>query len=263
MNLSFSTVACPGWSLARVASAAHTFGYEGIELRVLDGKVVEPSTLIGRSAEVLDTLGDIKVASIDTSIALAVDGPEWAGQLEEFCASAAAVGAPVVRVWGGRYPSSVRYEEAVEQVSKRLNEAAFIAEAASVKVLLETHDAFSALSVMEDVFANVPSPDVGVLWDVHNTYAVGKSSPHEVWSSLGDRIAQIHVKDARPGAGELWDPVLLGFGAVPVRESVETLKQADFGGWLSLNWLKFQRPELEEPEIALPQYSGLLREWSK
>src|SRR3954467_14573997 len=35
MKTSFSTLACPDWSLDQVLDAAQTYGYDGVELRVL------------------------------------------------------------------------------------------------------------------------------------------------------------------------------------------------------------------------------------
>ena len=37
MKLSFSTLACPSWSLAAVLDAAGRLGYDGVELRFLAG----------------------------------------------------------------------------------------------------------------------------------------------------------------------------------------------------------------------------------
>src|SRR4051812_2286627 len=40
MKLAFTTLACPGWSLEQAVAAARQYGYEGIELRLLDGELV-------------------------------------------------------------------------------------------------------------------------------------------------------------------------------------------------------------------------------
>jgi len=42
MKYAFSTLACPAWSIERVASSATRLGYDGVELRLLDGDVIDP-----------------------------------------------------------------------------------------------------------------------------------------------------------------------------------------------------------------------------
>jgi sugar phosphate isomerase/epimerase len=37
MKLAFTTLACPGWSLDQAVAAARQYGYEGLELRLIDG----------------------------------------------------------------------------------------------------------------------------------------------------------------------------------------------------------------------------------
>lgn len=48
--------------------------------------------------------------------------------------------------------------------------------------------------------------------------------------------------------------VLMGEGDVPVLEILRRLKQMGYGGYLSLEWEKGWHPELEPPEIAIPDY---------
>ena len=40
-KLAFTTLACPDWSLPQVIDAARRYGYDGVELRLLDGEVIE------------------------------------------------------------------------------------------------------------------------------------------------------------------------------------------------------------------------------
>src|ERR1700732_4888968 len=39
MKLAFSTLGCPDWNLAQIASAATQFGYDAVELRALGGSI--------------------------------------------------------------------------------------------------------------------------------------------------------------------------------------------------------------------------------
>jgi hypothetical protein len=55
--------------------------------------------------------------------------------------------------------------------------------------------------------------------------------------------------------------VLLGNGEVPVQEMLSRRDGAGYRGWLSAEWEKRWHPEIEEPEVALPQHRRLLDSW--
>ena len=103
----------------------------------------------------------------------------------------------------------------------------------------------------------VDSPAFGVLWDFHHPYRMGES-PADVLDLVGDRLVLVHVKDARRD-GDSWQLVPLGEGEVPYVESLVALRDAGYDGWVSVEWEKRWHPELDEPEVALPQHANLLR----
>jgi fatty-acyl-CoA synthase len=86
-------------------------------------------------------------------------------------------------------------------------------------------------------------------------------TPAEVHANLGSAILLAQVKDARRTAGGEWQLVLLGEGEVPVRDMLGLLQAAGYPPWISVEWEKRWHPEIEEPEVALPQHLGLLTEW--
>ena len=69
------------------------------------------------------------------------------------------------------------------------------------------------------------------------------------------------VKDARRTADGEWRLVLLGAGEVPVAEMLGLLLAAGYPHWISVEWEKRWHPEIEEPEVALPQHLELLTAW--
>jgi hypothetical protein len=77
------------------------------------------------------------------------------------------------------------------------------------------------------------------------------------------RILLAQVKDARRDTGQPdgWQLVLHGQGEVPVREMVELLHDDGYDGWISVEWEKRWHPEIEEPEVALPQHLAVLKTW--
>lgn len=110
--------------------------------------------------------------------------------------------------------------------------------------------------------ALVPSPWVGAVWDSHHPGRAGESA-REVYEAIGSRLCLAQVKDAaRTGNGPNdWRLVLLGEGDVPVRDMLRLLVSGGYTGWVSVEWEKRWHPEIEEPELALPQHLELLRSW--
>jgi fatty-acyl-CoA synthase len=90
-------------------------------------------------------------------------------------------------------------------------------------------------------------------------------TPAEVVGRLGDRIWDVHVKDARREPGGSWADgfgyVLLGEGEIPVRACLEALRGAGYQQWVVAEWEKRWHPDIEEPEVALPQHATVLEGW--
>jgi sugar phosphate isomerase/epimerase len=50
-------------------------------------------------------------------------------------------------------------------------------------------------------------------------------------------------------------------GEVPVREMLGLLTAGGYPHWISVEWEKRWHPEIEAPEMALPQHLDLLATW--
>ncbi|HXM54718.1 MAG TPA: sugar phosphate isomerase/epimerase family protein [Candidatus Dormibacteraeota bacterium] len=252
-RLAFTTLACPAWSLERVTEAALAYGYQGVELRLLDGETIEPGIDAAARRRVrssLDAAG-LPVVALDTSVRLAAADPQAAAaELKAMLELAAEWDAPLVRVFGGGPPD--------DGMARLLASTAADAERLGVGIAVETHDHFSSAATVADLLARVDSPAVGALWDVLHTYRVGEA-PDVAMALLGDRLIHVHVKDGRrrPDA-EAWDLVLLGEGDVPIAPTLRALAGHGYRGWLSVEWEKKWHPEIAEPEVALPQHAAEL-----
>jgi sugar phosphate isomerase/epimerase len=51
LKLASSNLAAPDWSLERTLAAVSEYGYDGLELRLLDGEPIEPLERLRRNAE--------------------------------------------------------------------------------------------------------------------------------------------------------------------------------------------------------------------
>jgi sugar phosphate isomerase/epimerase len=235
------------------------YGYDGLELRLLDGEPIDPTSVdAGRRRAVGTSLAraGVPLVCLDTSIELARPcGHELAAAVE----LASDWGAPAVRVFGGALDAERPEAEALDDIARRLEPALGRAEELAVTVALETHDGFSSAVLVAELLRRVSSPSFAALWDVHHPYRVGESPP-DVLNALGTRIHLVHVKDARRRDDD-WELVPLGEGEVPVRESLTVLHAAGYDGWVTLEWEKRWHPELAEPEVALPRDGKILRSW--
>lgn len=268
MKIAFTTLACPSWTIHETVEAGVRLGYDGLELRLLDGEVLDPVADERKIAHAVQVAREasLPVCAFDTSCRFNLRDPvDRRRQVEELLAwirLAGRHGVPVVRVFGGdREPGDcASEEEANTWIVGSLQQAVPATEREGVTVALETHDDFSSARRLAAVLAEVPSPHVGALWDSHHPYRMGESAD-EVIVLLGERIVHVHVKDARrvgPDESD-WQLVLLGEGEVPVRQQLEALRRIGYEGYVSIEWEKKWHPELAEPEVALSEGIAWLR----
>jgi sugar phosphate isomerase/epimerase len=270
-RISFSTLAFPDNSLAAAASLGRSWGYSGIELRLIDGKLIDPAMPAADRAQVKRTVtaAGLPVVAVDSSVRLTGDDP--GPELRRFLELASDWESPLVRVFGGALTAADPARQGQLQAAARVLQSCVpLAERLGVAIGVETHDAFSASSVVAELLALVApgvtgAGVVGAVWDSHHPHRMGER-PAEIFSNLGPNILLAQVKDARrkasPGpAGDDWQLVLLGEGEVPVREMLGLLTAGGYPHWISVEWEKRWHPEITGPEVALPQHLELLTKW--
>jgi sugar phosphate isomerase/epimerase len=264
-RLAFSTLAFPGTTLARAASLGSEYGYQGIELRLIDGELIDPSMPASARSAVRQTVAAVglPIVAVDSSIRLTDEDP--GPEISRFLTLASEWECPLVRVFGGTLSDDPQVrQDQIKAAAKVLEAALPLAERAGVAVGLETHDSFSSAAVVAEVLALVDSTWVGAVWDSHHPYRMGET-PQEVYDLIGQRVLLAQVKDARraPERADGWQLTLLGQGEVPVWEMLDLLDQGGYQGWISVEWEKRWHPEIEDPELALPQHIELLRTWQR
>jgi sugar phosphate isomerase/epimerase len=267
MKLAFSTLACPGWSLEQAVDAARQSGYEGLELRLLDGEILRSDLDVDtrRRVRALCSESGLPIICVDTSVRLAQPDPAArAEQIRDglaFLELAAGWNAPLIRVFGGP-PADTSAEAARAAAIECLAPLAERGQALGVMVALETHDAFCSSAIVSDVLSQVPGSGAGALWDILHPYRIGETID-ETLGRLRHHLLHVHIKDGRrPADGSAnWDLTLLGEGEVPTPAILSALRVIGYDGWLSVEWEKKWHPELAEPEVALPQHAATLREY--
>jgi len=263
LPIAFSTLAFPDATLAEATTLGRSWGYAGIELRLVDGQLIDSSMSPAERVRVKQTIAatGLPIVSVDSSIILT---NEEAGlELRRFLELANEWESPLIRVYGGplaEEPGTRRTQ--MEAAAGVLQEAIPLAERFGVAVAIETHDSFSSSAVVAELLAMVQSKWVGALWDTHHPHRMGER-PAEVYEHIGPRVLHVQVKDARRSAAHKggWQLVPLGEGEVPVREIIRLLAAGGYAGYFSVEWEKYWHPDIEEPQIALPQHLKVLQEW--
>jgi len=266
MKLAFSTLGCPNWEMEDVARAAREYGYAGVELRALGGGLdllSRPEFQPGEVARTREWLAGrgLEVCCVDTSCTFdSTEDAERRRQVEiagRHCELAAALGAPLIRVFPDKVPEGATFEETRDRIADSLREVARLAPR-GVCVGLETHGDFAGGPATADILQRADDPKLCVIWDAANTFASGEAL--EVTArAVAPYLAHVHLRDARPLGKEHWTPVLAGRGLVPFGEVVSALRGLDYRGYVSFEFEKYWHPEIEEPEVSLPDFAAAMR----
>ena len=267
MKLAFSTLGCPDWDLDTMIGAARKFGYEGIELRALSGSLDLLSRAEFSAPQLAHTQAyfeneGIEICCVDTSCTFhSPDASERANQVRIALAHAelaASLGAPLIRVFPDKIQPDAQREETRDWIAESLHA---VAERMpdDVDVALETHGDFARAAAAAEIATLANHAKVKLIWDVANSVAAGDTI-EVAGRVVKPYLAHIHLRDARPVAGsEHWLPVLAGNGRVSFAETLAAIRGLSYDGYVSFEWEKYWRPEIEAPEVALPDFTNAIR----
>ena len=256
MKLSFSTLACPDWGLDRILEAAGRLGYDGVELRFIEGDDAlwaRPELSGGGLAATARRLRDagLAVSCVDTRSFFHDPDPAARARAREEAERsidlASRLGAPGIRVFGDRVQPGADLDSTRRWIADALEALADKARPTGVEVWIESHGDFAPSRPLVSLLDLVRADSVGVVWDPANAFAETGEDPNEGWRTLGPRVRHVHLKDQR---GER--PVLPGGGDFPAARVLSLLSGAGYPGWVSFEWEKKWHPEIEPPEVALP-----------
>jgi sugar phosphate isomerase/epimerase len=264
VKIAFQTLACPDWSWERILDEAQRMGYDGIEMRGLQGEMYLPKAAPFRPDRLDETKADLRrrglsICCLDSSCSFH-DPAKTDTALEEgrqYIDLAVKLEVPFIRVFGDLLPSHVDRAVTVSRIAAGLTELGRYAEGKGVTVLLETHGDIHNAEIIQSIFARTESAAVGLLWDFEHPYLHGEE-PETTFGQLSGYIKHTHVKDAKklPEGKKL---CLIGDGDVPVANIIALLKENGYQGWLSLEYEKKWVPDLEEPEVSLPAFMAYVK----
>jgi sugar phosphate isomerase/epimerase len=267
LKLAFSTLGCPEWTLEQVAAAARNLGYQGIELRALGGSInlLERPELQGSAIQQTRAFlqdQSLSICCVDTSCSFdAVDKKIRQEDVEialHHCELAAALGAPLIRVFPNEIPAGATREETRDRIAASLREVARRAPS-GVRIGLETHGDFASGRASAEIISLADHPNVGVIWDVANALAAGETIEQSA-RAVAPYLVHVHLRDAHAVEGrEHWLPVLAGRGAVSFAETIDVLHGLAYQDYISFEWEKYWHPEIEEPEVAFADFAKAMK----
>jgi sugar phosphate isomerase/epimerase len=301
-RIGFSTLACPAWDWEETVAAGIRHGYDGVEVRQIAGEtdlLKVPAFSAARRAASRELLsrsrpagsGAFAVCGLASSVRF--DYPRLEDRETQlrigkaYVELAAQFEARFVRVFGDVLPpasKTAERKESLSQIAEGLNRLGDFAASYQIDILLETHGDFAESATVKELFGQITSPRVGVLWDTHHPWRFYNESPEVTFSNLRPWVRHTHWKDSvclphesatdpeaadstEQGAYALMsghrhaDYVLFGGGEFPIHEFIRLLKGAGYDGWLSLEWEKMWHADLADPDVALPLFARKMREF--
>jgi sugar phosphate isomerase/epimerase len=270
MKLAFSTLGCPHWELERIVQAARDYGYTAIELRAVAGDLdllKRPELKPGRVEKTRRWLADqnLSVCCVDSSCTFdSRDAPERSKQVDlalRHCELAAGLGAPLIRIFPDKIQAGATREETRDNIAACLHEVAQRGPGV-VRVGLETHGDFARGDASAEIMRLADHPKVALIWDIANSVAAGDSI-EEAANAVAPYLAHVHLRDARAVEDqEHWLPVLAGRGEVSFSKALAALNRLGYQGYISFEWEKYWHPEIEDPEIAFPDFIRAMNQLS-
>ncbi len=252
MKYAFMSFSTPTLSFEQMLDVAIAYGYDGVEPRLdsnhAHGVEVGATQNERRQIRDLSQRKGVDIACIATSIRYSdpEQTQEMIKQTHERIDLAGDVGAPVIRVFGGRIPEGLTRDQAIDLVADSLREVADHAAERGVVVCLETHDDWCDPAHVAAVLTRVNHSAIAANWDVMHPVKRAGVSIDSAFYTLRTWIKHLHIHD-----GNQAGLVPIGQGDIDHRRVVELLKSIDYRGFLSGEWINWEPPEVHLPrELA-------------
>lgn len=295
--LAFSTLGCPDWSFDEIVARGVEYGYDGVEIRLIERETdllkrpeFRAPELPARKRQLADA--GFRVCGLASSVRFEeTDSLVRSAQLaagRAYCDLAKELGASFVRVFGDKLTHDREEATQLDWIATGLQQLGEYAATVGIDILIETHGDFCRSDKMAALMSRVTCPAVGVLWDTHHPWRFHNEPIAETWARLKTWTRHTHWKDSvtRPAhlqqevtsevaaqiaeAAKLAhatntghqhaDYALFGGGEFPARECLQRLLADGYSGWYSLEWEKMWHPQIEVPEIAVRLFSQKFRE---
>ena len=267
-NRCFSTLGAPQSSWLEVLEFARQSGLNAVEIRCLDGQVVEPSKFGALLPSVDQARQDLKeyglsLAMLGTSVKLLDRTDIELEKLTAFAQLADQLDCPWLRIFDGgtigESPSQSTFQQTrvfLETWAKLRDDHGFRCD-----IAVETHDAMANLRTSRAILEALPH--FHVLWDTHHTWRNGEGLL-EYYLLVKERTVHYHVKDSvdRPSKRKPFTYVEPGTGEFPWPALGELLRERKPNAQISFEWEQHWNPELADIEDVMPAFLRQTNNWA-
>lgn len=274
MKLAFSSIGCPAWDLATMVEKAKEYGYQGIELRGLEGQMHLPLApqIASNPAKIAKLMREtnVEIVCLSTSAAFHMRDPKEVAknqaEVREYIELAGKLECPYVRVFGAEIPKlrfkllgSERRETVLARIANALRELASFAAAHRVTILIENNGDFVDSAAMWYLVEASDSPAVKCCWNPLNA-ATRNERPTISIPRLGLKIGLVHLSDGKFAEnGGFEGHVAPGQGTIEIPRLVQLLKGIAYRGYLCFDWPKLWDGSLADPDKVFPAAASYLQ----
>jgi sugar phosphate isomerase/epimerase len=270
LPIAVSTLGCPKWDWNTIVKNTSQWGFAALELRGIQDEMDLPKCAEFSGSRLQGTLRDLSAAGLgisDLGASAQMHEPDpvkRARHMDEarrFITLAHELHAPYVRVFPNQFVPGEDKRVTFARISEGLHELGEYARPADVTIIVESHGEFRRPEDLIPILEGAKSKNVAFLWDAHHTCVEGEK-PADTFRQLGKYTRHTHLKDSVPIPGKPKEDrryVLTGTGDIPVKETVRVLAGNGYKGYYCFEWEKRWHPEIEEPEVAFPQYAQTMR----
>lgn len=249
------------------AALARDFNCDGIEWWCREGGHLDAGDLQNSAKKIAGITDDSGLAAAGISPYFSCS--ETKDEILSICAAAETLNAPVIRCHGLKYPAREPVLSLADRQRKWLEETVLPAlEMTGKKFVLEQHHntIIPSPCACRKLVEGLPPDRFGVIYDPGNSLFEGYTQASYAVGVLGEYLAHVHVKNAKPVSGEgsappgrncpmFWGK--LSEGDLDWREILDELAGANYGGFISLEALD-ERDSGTKMREDIPYLRGLM-----
>jgi sugar phosphate isomerase/epimerase len=259
LRISFSTLACPDWTMPQIIAIAAGGDYNGIELRFVQGEdslwklpVFSGKELVSTKRALADRA--LTISCLDTSCRFhspdAAERRRWITEGQRMADLAAELGASGLRVLVTR---SSRERTAPLPKLDRESVGNWRNCCSESGVWLGT-----MVTLRRPIRPQQSSGGLSGRGGLGPGEQFRNHREQPARCALGEMIRHVHIKDLQRDQ-DGWRYVLTGKGVFPLLELKATLEDLHYERFLSFEWEKKWHPEIADADIALPHFARWFR----
>jgi sugar phosphate isomerase/epimerase len=267
MKLGFSSLCCPTWDVRTILEQAVLMGFDGVELRGLQGELHLPlhPELAQNAPAVVEACRAMKVelaclgSSASFGSSRSHEVADQRAQVREYIELARKLDCRFVRVFTGDIPPGSNRYATLGRIAGALSDLVPYAARNQVVLLIENSGDLASSRDLWFLLDTVSMPNLQACWNPINGLSIGEHASLAI-PRLGIRTSMVHIADANFSGQILQGYASLGKGTTDLPRTVELLQGIGFDGYLTVEWPRLWKSDLQEPEEFLPEAVAFLRE---